>query len=52
MKKRRLKKWVKITLILIFLAICFITLDALDEKDINNCVNNGHSVEYCKKGIR
>lgn len=55
MKKRRLKKWVKVVLVimgvLMIIGMCK-GLSKLDEKQLENCMSAGHSQSYCEKGLR
>lgn len=46
-KKRKLKKWVKITII-ILITILFLTLNNyIDNKNIKKCINAGNTKEFC-----
>lgn len=47
MKKLRLKKWVKITLTIIFITTLFITLKKLDNDFMESCQAQGYSYNYC-----
>ena len=47
MKKLRLKKWVKITLIVLALTILVIAIKKLDDSFMETCQNNGYSYDYC-----
>jgi len=53
MKRYRLKKEVKNTLIILFLmfilGICFYIIDKMDEDFIESCTKAGYSVEHCIK---
>ena len=52
MKKRKLKKWVKVTLYSITTAIVMVgllsALSAIDKEFMKNCTNSGYSVRYCE----
>lgn len=52
MKKRKLKRWVKVTLYSITTAIVIIcllnTLSSLDKDFMEKCTNKGYSVNYCE----
>ena len=52
MKKRKLKRWVKVTLYSITTAIVMIgllnALSSLDKDFMKNCTNSGYSVRYCE----
>lgn len=47
MKKYKLKKWVKLTLISIIILIIGITLIKLNDDYMKGCMNNGYSKDYC-----
>ena len=49
MKKRRLKKWVKVSLaiIIIIVASLLIKNDLETKKQVEKCTKNGYSVGYC-----
>ena len=52
MKKRKLKRWVKVTLYSITTAIVIVfllnTLSKLDKEFMESCTNSGYSVRYCE----
>ena len=48
MRKRKLKMWVKVVLVIIIIVGCFKCYANFCEKEINACVETGHNEEYCK----
>ena len=48
MKKRRLKKWVKKTLILIVIISAIIINFKIYNDDVNKCVKNGYDRQTCR----
>ena len=56
-KKYVLKKWVKDALLIASIILIFIAVLIIDgntpaqQEAINNCMNQGYSKEYCKKGL-
>lgn len=49
MKKRKLKKWVKVVLIILGIALTIYILkeDAKIKRKINDCIKQGYSEKYC-----
>ena len=49
MKKRRLKKWVKVSLAIIILIVASLIIknDLETKNKVNNCMQNGYSENYC-----
>ena len=35
----------------IVIALCITIIGKLNEKDMNNCINAGHSKTYCERGL-
>ena len=51
MKKRHLKRWVKAIIIIIFVVIIYNVVKSYNnyhQEQIDNCVANGHQLQYCK----
>lgn len=54
MKKRRLKSWVKIVIIMVLLIGIIIILDACirqDEVEIVHCIAQGYGEDYCVRRL-
>lgn len=54
MKKRRLKSWVKIVIIVVILIGAILMLDNFrkqDEVAIVRCIAKGYSEDYCVRGL-
>lgn len=52
MKKLKLKGWVKVVIIaLILVGIAKIGAD-MDKKHIEDCMEAGHSYQYCYEGLK
>lgn len=55
MKKYRLKSWVKEALYIMFVIVILIALTgiiySMTNAAIRDCVNGGHSEEYCKSEL-
>lgn len=49
MKKYKLKKWVKNTLIIIAITVSLLLLRNMQKSFIETCVNQGYSLNYCVK---
>lgn len=55
MKKRRLKKWVKVVLLLLAIGGFVLLMNLFgkyEDNELHNCINVGHSQSYCEKGLR
>lgn len=48
----KLRKWVKVTLVVIALGSMYLLLSAEQNNAINKCVNSGHDRSYCEIGLR
>lgn len=55
MKRRRLKKWVKVVLVLLAIGSFVLLMNLFrkyEDNELQNCINSGHNKEYCEKGLR
>ena len=52
MKKRRLRKWVKVSLVAMILVCLLAINNVFTNNAIESCVNNGNSRTYCEAGLR
>lgn len=55
MKKRRLKKWVKVVLLLLAIGGFVLLMNLFgkyEDNELQNCINAGHSQGYCEKGLK
>lgn len=52
MKKLRLRKWVKFSLLGMAVMTLFALNNSYYKKTIQQCVNNGHEYSYCMEGLR
>lgn len=55
MKKRRLKKWVKVVLLLLAIGSFVLLMNLFgkyEDNELQNCINAGHSQSYCEKGLK
>ena len=50
-KEQRKENMILIITAAIIIGLCFITLSKLNDKDINNCINAGHTKQYCESGF-
>lgn len=46
-KKRKLKKWAKITFVIIIIVLFVILGNQQQQEKINKCIAEGNGVEYC-----
>jgi len=52
MKKERRKENIILGVVaVIVIALCITIIGKLNEKDMNNCINAGHSKNYCERGL-
>lgn len=52
MKKQERKENIILGIVIIItLALCIIGVSKLHNNDMNNCINAGHSKEYCESGF-
>ena len=52
MRKLKLRRWVKVTLIAIGFITLFIISNNHTNKAIEQCVKAGHSQSYCENGLK
>ena len=52
MKKLKLRMWVKVVLLVIFVGSLLAISNNHTNKAIDRCVNAGHSQNYCETGLR
>ena len=48
MKKLKLKRWVKVTIVIILITATWTALKKLDDHFMKNCIESGYSENYCK----
>ena len=51
-KKLKLRKWVKVTLIVIAIGVLVVFSIEFQNNAINDCVSAGHSKSYCERGLQ
>ena len=54
MKMKKLRMWVKVVLVIIVSCLLIITWNKLcewNERDIQNCIDGGHSEFWCRKNL-
>ena len=51
-KKRHLKKWVKVTLIVIAIGVLGIIAMMQYNNAVNDCVSAGHSKYFCERALK
>ncbi len=49
MKTRRLKRWVRITIGMIAIAILLLAMRSMQKAFVRTCVEQGYSMDYCIK---
>lgn len=52
MKKLKLKKWVKVSLLIIGVSAIIALGNNFTKKSIDKCVASGNSLNYCESGLR
>lgn len=52
MKKMKLRKEVKLTLIIGGILVLLIAMSKYTDNSINDCVKAGHTQNYCEMGLR
>ena len=52
MKKYKLRLWVKLTLCIIAMILLLMLDNKIVEDAVNDCVNGGHSRNYCERELR
>lgn len=52
MKKLKLRMWVKVVFALVIVGGMFAFVNNHTDKAIDQCVNAGHSQNYCEAGLR
>lgn len=48
MKRIKLRRWVKMTIVIIFLISAIMVLKILDNHFMKNCMESGYNKNYCK----
>ena len=52
MKKLKLRRWVKVTLLGMVIISLFALNDLQYNKSVEKCVNNGNEYNYCAEGLK
>ena len=52
MKRMKLRMWVKVVFALVIICGIIMIGKVQTDKAVNQCVNAGHSINYCETGLR
>ena len=52
MKRLKLRKWVKVTLVIIGVMVAFIISNNHYNRSIDKCIKTGHTQGYCETGLK